>query len=66
MIDYLLQLRIFLRGRKTYLSAAAAALTAFAAWNAGAITDAEALRVIFEALGFSTLRAGIATIGDKK
>lgn len=66
MIDYILRLRAFLRGRKTYLTAAAAALTAFAAWNAGTLTDAEALRVIFEALGFSTLRAGIANTGELK
>lgn len=59
-MNYLLQLREFLSGKKTYLTMLAAVLTALAAWSDGAITDVELFRALFEAGGLMTLRAGIA------
>lgn len=64
-MNYLLQLRDFLSGRKTYITMLAAVLTALAGWSEGGITDAELIRVLFEAGGLSTLRAGIAAAQNK-
>lgn len=53
-------LRVFLSGKKTYLVAAAGILTALAAYESGAITENELLLAVMNALGLSTLRAGVS------
>jgi len=64
-MNYLLQLRDFLSGKKLYITMLAAVITALGAWSNGAITDAELFRALFEAGGFSTLRAGVAAAQNK-
>lgn len=48
-----------LAGRKTYIIAAGAILTAFGAWLGDAISTKELIESIFAALGAATLRAGV-------
>lgn len=49
----------FLQGKKTYLVAAVGILTALTGWSDGNLTNVEAIIVGMNALGLSTLRAGI-------
>lgn len=51
----------FLSGWKTYLTGAAAILTAIAGYASGVITLPELVAAIFAAIGTMTLRHGITT-----
>lgn len=55
------QLRMWLRGRKTYLVAAGAIIATVAAWAAGDIETAAAVQAIVGALLAATIRAGVNT-----
>ena len=58
-LDLVGDVRNMLRGRKTYLTAAAAALMTAVAWSTGELTGVEAARALFEVLIVVFLRAGI-------
>lgn len=51
-----------LPGMKTYFVAAAWVIFAVAGWFIGEMPSEDAMRMIFEATGLSTLRAGVAGI----
>ena len=53
------KLRLFLAGKKTYLLAAAGAITSIVAWSAGEVTLMQALIGMFGSLGLGTLRSGV-------
>lgn len=53
--------RNFLSGYKTYLTAAAAVLTALAGFAIGEIDLVGLVTAVFGALGLASLRAGITT-----
>jgi hypothetical protein len=50
----------WLQGKKTYIVAAAAILTAIGAYLTGTITGVQLVEAIFAAIGTVTMRAGIA------
>lgn len=51
----------FLKGKKTYILAAGASLTAIGGYLSGIITLPDLLQSLFIASGFGTLRAGVKT-----
>lgn len=55
----------FLSGKKTYIVAAAAILTAAGAFASGTMNAKELVEAIMAALGVSFLRAGVAKVEDK-
>lgn len=48
-----------IRGKKTYITAAAAAFTALGGWLSGDLASAEAVQLVFTALMAAGLRHGI-------
>lgn len=62
MFEYLEKLRLFLSGKKTYLVAIAGIATALAAFANGQIDQTELVFAIFNALGLSTIRAGVSKV----
>ena len=54
----------FLKGKKTYLVATAAGLTALVAWSEDTISLAQLVTALFEAFGFIFLRLGVAKLKD--
>lgn len=61
MTNLIEQFRAFLAGAKTYITAAAAVLTALAAFAVGEIDLVGLVTAVFAALGLASLRAGVTT-----
>lgn len=57
--------RTALQGRKTYLLAAAAALSSLAAWADNSLSTFDLIKALFFAAGMITVRAGITTEAAK-
>jgi hypothetical protein len=56
------KVREWLKGKKTYLTAAATVLATVIAWGDGSLGTMPAILIILGACGFSSLRAAIAKI----
>ena len=59
ILKYVLLLRTFLKGKKTYIVAIVAIFTALLGFIDGSLTLADFIQSIFTALGAMALRAGI-------
>lgn len=64
-METLAKVRTFLQGKKTYLLCAQAIIGAIVGWQAGVITEVEAIKMIWEALTISTVRAGVSGMVSK-
>lgn len=53
-------------GKKLYITAAAAIITAIVAWSQDAITTTQFVEAVFVAIGAMTLRAGVEKSGPEK
>ncbi len=56
----LTKVKEYLKGKKTYLVAAAAIITAVVGYSDGTLDLIQLIEAVFVAVGFGTLRAGIA------
>jgi type IV secretory pathway VirB2 component (pilin) len=62
MLKMLADLREFLAGKKTYLTAAVGIITATIAWSSGEITGLQFAQTLFVAIQTVFIRAGIAKL----
>lgn len=60
MLETITKIREFLKGKKTYLVAVAALVTATIAWSQSEITGVQYLQTLFVALQTAFIRAGIS------